>query len=172
MNAQCGWATFSLCGRHTFFDLFLKAIRAQRSRQRAHVHTDSLMICHQRRKIRRGLHGIAQVISCSIGPLSSFHGSSNSLLGFFRQLCFGSKRGKLSYGIIVRRAIKAYEEFCIRVLCCNLMATATAADTKSSPSDLRFLEFEVRLRISKVGGARGSIRSRIPKAAGTILSSA
>jgi hypothetical protein len=32
---------------------------------------------------------------------------------------FGSKRGELSYRIIVRRAIKPYEEFCIRILSCN-----------------------------------------------------
>ena len=108
-----------MCDRHTFFDPLLEAAGAQRSGQRAHVYTDSLVIRQQRRKICRGLHGLARIISCSSRFMCSFCSCSNSLLGFLRQLCFGSKRGKLSYSIIVRRAIKAYEEFCIRVLFCN-----------------------------------------------------
>ena len=119
MDAQCGWATFSVRGRHTFSDLSFKAIGAQRSSQRAHVYTDSLVLRQQRREICRGLHGIARTISCNIRLMCSLRGCANSLLCFFRQLCFGSKCGKLSYSIIVRRAIKAYEEFCIRVLFCN-----------------------------------------------------
>ena len=108
-----------MCGRHTFLDLLLKAIGAQGPGQRAHVDTDGLVICQQRRKICRDLHGFPRILSCNIRLMCSLRGCSNSLLGFLRQLCFGSKRGKLSYSIIVRRAIKAYEEFCIRVLFCN-----------------------------------------------------
>ena len=119
MNAQCGWATFSMCGRHTFFDLLLKAIGAQRSGQRAHVYTDSLVIRQQRRKICRGLHGLARIISCSSRFTCSLCGCSDSLLGLLRQLCFGSKRGKLSDGIIVKGTVKAYEEFGIGVIFCN-----------------------------------------------------
>ena len=119
MNAQCGWATFSMCGRHTFFDLLLKAIGAQGSGQRAHVYTDSLVLRKQRRKICRGLHGFARIISCNTRVMCSFRGCRNSLLGFLRQLCFGSKRGKLSDGIIVRGTTKAYDEFGIGVLFCN-----------------------------------------------------
>ena len=110
---------FSVRGRQTFFDLLLEAIGAQRSGQRAHVYTDSLMLCQQRRKICRGLHGLARIISCSSRFMSSFCSCSNSRLGFLRQLCFGSERGKLSEGIIVRRTIQAYEEFGIGVLFCN-----------------------------------------------------
>ena len=115
VNVQCGWATLSVRGRHTFFDLSLKAIGTQRSGQRAHVYTDSLVLRQQRREIYRALHGFARIISCNIRLMCSRRGCTNSLLGFLRHLCFGSKRGKLSYSIIVRRAIKAYEEFCIRV---------------------------------------------------------
>ena len=119
MNAQCGWATFSVRGRHTFFDLLLEAIGAQRSGQRAHVYTDSLVLRQQRCEICRGLHGIARVISCIIRLMSSLRGCTNSLLSFLRHLCFGSKCGQLSHRIIVRRAIQAYEEFCVRVFFCN-----------------------------------------------------
>ena len=119
MNAQYGWATFSVRGRHTFFDLLLEAFGAQSSGQRAHVYTDSLMLCQQCRKICRGLYGFARIISCNIRLMCSQRGCSNSLLGSLRQLCFGSKRSKLSYSIVVRRAIKAYEELCVCVLFCN-----------------------------------------------------
>ena len=119
MNAQCGWSTFSFRGRRTFFDLSFKAIGAQRSSQRAHVYTGSIVLRQQCREICRGLHGIARIISSNIRLARSLRGCANSRLGFLRQLCFGSKRGKLSYNIIVKRAIKAYEEFCIRVLFCN-----------------------------------------------------
>ena len=59
--------------------------------------------------------------------MCSFRGCRNSLLGFLRQLCFGSKRSKLSYSIVVRRAIKAYEELCVCVLFCNLCVWFDAA---------------------------------------------
>ena len=110
---------FSVCGRHTFLDFSLNAIGAQRLGQRAHVYTDSLVFRQQRREICRGLHGRARVISCNTRLMCSLRGCSNSLLGFLRQLCFGSKRGKLSYSIIVRGTIEAYEEFGIGVMFCN-----------------------------------------------------
>ena len=119
MNAQCGWATFSLRGRHTFSTLLLKVVGAQRSGQRAHIYTDGLVFCQQRRKICRGLHGLVRVISCSSRFICSLCGCSDSLLGFLCQLCFGAKRGKLSDSIIVGRTIKAYEEFGIGVLFCD-----------------------------------------------------
>ena len=109
----------SVRGRHTFFDLSLEAVGAQRSGQRAHVYTDSVVLRQQRRKICRGLHGLARIISCSSRFVCSLCSCSNSLLDFLRQLCFGSDRGKLSDGIIVRGTIKAYEEFGIGVLFCN-----------------------------------------------------
>ena len=96
----------------------LKAIGAQRSGQRAHVYTDSLVLRQQRRAICRGLHGLARIMFCSSDFMCAFCSCSNPFAGFFRQLCFGSERGKLSDGIIVGGTIQAYEEFCIRVFFC------------------------------------------------------
>ena len=109
----------SVRGRHTFFDLLLEAVGAQRSGQRAHVYADSLVLRQQRREICRGPHGIARIISSNIRLMCSLRGCTNSRLGFLRQLCFGSKRGQVSYSIIVRRAVNAYEEFCICIFIYN-----------------------------------------------------
>ena len=108
-----------LCAAVTLSSISCWKRSVPRDRASAHVYTDSLMLCQQRRKICRGLHGLARIISCNCRFMCSLCSCSNSLLGFLRQLCFGSERGKLSDGIIVRGTIKAYEEFGIGVLFCN-----------------------------------------------------
>ena len=82
----------------------------------SHVDAYGFVICKQCSKICRGLHDPARLILCSSCLIFSYCDCGDSLLCFLDDLRFGSKRCKLSDGIIVRRPIKAYDEFGIRVL--------------------------------------------------------